>query len=256
MKSILSRGNRAVLQQFAWSNVLLAFDYDGTLAPIVREPKKAVLRSATRALLEQVTKRYPCIVISGRAQADALRHVRGIAFREVIGNHGVEPWGAHDGFLKAVERWGRLLEKRVGGLAGVQLEDKGYSLAVHYRQSREKKKARGAILEAAALLGDVRVIGGKQVINVLPPDAPHKGMALERARDRLHCDTALYVGDDETDEDVFMLDQPGRLLSIRVGPSARSTASYCLSKQLEVDSLLRLLLELRTGSEARRRAGA
>src|SRR5689334_20803650 len=104
MKSILSRGNRAILQQFAWSNVLLAFDYDGTLSPIVREPSKAVLRPSTRDLLELLTHRYPCILISGRAQADALVRVRGLGFREIIGNHGLEPWQAHEGFCRAVQR--------------------------------------------------------------------------------------------------------------------------------------------------------
>lgn len=254
MQSILSRGNRAVLQQFAWSNVLLGFDYDGTLAPIVREPAKAGLRPSTRALLEQLTQRYPCVVISGRGQADALARVRGLQFREVIGNHGAEPWHANQSYLGAVAGWRSALEKDLQGVVGVQLEDKSYSLAVHYRQSREKKRAREAILEAVRRLGDVRLIGGKQVINILPTTAPHKGMALEKARDRLGCDTALYVGDDETDEDVFVLDQPGRLLTIRVGASARSSASYCISKQAEMDLLLRALLELRSGDDAQRRA--
>ena len=97
------------------------------------------------------------------------------------------------------------------------IEDKGLSLAVHYRGARRKKEARALILDAAAGLGDVRLVGGKQVLNVLPAGAPGKGQALERARARLGCDTAVYVGDDETDEDVFALDQPGRLLAIRVG---------------------------------------
>jgi trehalose-6-phosphatase len=83
-----------------------------------------------------------------------------------------------------------------------------------------KKLARAAILEAAASLGDVRIVGGKQVVNLLPKGAPDKGKALERERERLCCDTAIYVGDDETDEDVFALDQPTRLLSIRVERSA------------------------------------
>ena len=57
MKDILSRAHREVLQQYAWSNVLLAFDYDGTLAPIVRDPEKAAMRPAMRRLLVQVAQR-------------------------------------------------------------------------------------------------------------------------------------------------------------------------------------------------------
>ena len=49
MRDILSRAGREVLQQFAWSNVLLAFDYDGTLAPIVRDPNKAAMRATHAA---------------------------------------------------------------------------------------------------------------------------------------------------------------------------------------------------------------
>jgi len=82
-------------------------------------------------------------------------------------------------------------------------------------------------------------------VNVLPPDAPHKGLALERLRTEQGCDTALYVGDDETDEDVFTLDRPGQLLSVRVGASGRSQAAYFLKNQGEIDVLLDLLLRAR-----------
>jgi trehalose 6-phosphate phosphatase len=128
---------------------------------------------------------------------------------------------------------------------GVWVEDKQYSVAVHYRQSREKRAARAAIQAAAADLGDVRLVGGKQVVNVLPVGAPHKGFALEKARDRLRCDTAIYVGDDETDEDVFGIAQPGRLLTVRVGANAGSEASYFLRNQAAVDDLLAELVRLR-----------
>ena len=79
------------------------------------------------------------------------------------------------------------------------------------------KAARRAVLTAARSLEDARLVGGKLVVNLLVPDAPHKGLALERERARSACDTVIYVGDDETDEDVFQLDRPGQLLSIRVG---------------------------------------
>ena len=50
------------------------------------------------------------------------------------------------------------------------------------------------------------------------------------------------MGDDETDEDVFALDQPGRLLTIRVGRKRQSLASYFLRNQAEIDRLLETLL--------------
>lgn len=249
MKDILSRAGREVLQQFAWSNVLVAFDYDGTLAPIVHDPDKAAMRTTTRRLLGEVAAHYPCIVVSGRAQPDVRRWLRGIRLQQVVGNHGIEPWQATRPLMEEVKRWAPLLSRRLSPLKGVRIENKTYSVAVHYRQSREKKKARAAILEAAAALGSIRVIGGKQVVNVLPEGAPHKGIALERERDRLRRDTAIYVGDDETDEDVFGLDQPGRLLTIRVGPKRASQASYCLRNQAAVDEFLAALVSLRQEPE-------
>jgi trehalose 6-phosphate phosphatase len=151
--------------------------------------------------------------------------------------------------MQEVTRWVPLLTRRLSSFKGVRIEDKTFSVALHYRRSRAKKKARAAILEAAAALGPDRVIGGKQVVNILPEGAPHKGIALERERDRLRRDTAIYVGDDETDEDVFSLDLPGRLLTVRVGPKRGSQAAYYLKSQAAVDELLAVLASLREEPE-------
>jgi trehalose 6-phosphate phosphatase len=256
MSRILSRRNRAVLERFAWSNALLAFDFDGTLAPIVAEPDRAAMRACTRQRLEALARAYPCIVISGRAHADVRKRLRGVGLRGVVGNHGVEPWQTTTGLIGEVRRWRPTLERALRSHSGVWIEDKAYSIAVHYRMSRAKKVARAAILRAAQELGDLRVIGGKQVVNLLPRGAPHKGFALERERERLGCDTAVYVGDDETDEDVFALDQPGRLLTIRVGAKRASAATYSLRNQREIDDLLLVLLRLRNAGEASRRETA
>ena len=169
------------------------------------------------------------------------------------GTTASSPGEVSDHFRRDVRRWRPVLEEHLGALGGVKIEDKLFSVAVHYRQSREKRRARAAILDAAASLGAVRVVRGKQVVNILPEGAPHKGMALESARARRGCDTALYVGDDETDEDVFALDQPGQLLSIRVGRKNGSQAVYYIRSQREIDTLLRHLLEMRQADSARTR---
>ena len=251
MRDILSRSGREVLQQFGWSNVLLAFDYDGTLAPIVRDPNKAAMRADDAPA-------------AGRGR-DALSLHRGFRPRAVR-RPALAAWNpaaagrrqprdralaghaAPDGRGQAL---GAASQPGVSpSCKGVRIENKTFSVAVHYRRSREKKKALAAILEAAAALGSVRLIGGKQVVNILPKDAPHKGMALERERERLRHDTAIYVGDDETDEDVFALDQPGRLLTVRVGPKRLSQASYFLRNQGAVDEFLETLLSFRDESDA------
>jgi trehalose 6-phosphate phosphatase len=237
-----------VLEQLAWSNVLLGFDYDGTLAPIVPDPGLAGLRPRTRLLLRRVAALYPCVVISGRAHRDVRHRLEGTGIREVIGNHGIEPWRSSRRIRETVAGWQPILRDRLGSLCGLAIEDKTFSIAVHYRRSREKQKARAAILEVASSLGAARVIGGRLVINLVPEGAPHKGIALEAVRRRLGCDTALYVGDDETDEDVFALEVPGRLLGIRVGAKRTSLASYCVRSQKQVDELLELLIEARYGA--------
>lgn len=245
MKDILASAQRQLVSAFAWSRCLLAFDFDGTLAPIVADPDRATIGVATRDLLVAVNRLYPCVVISGRKGADVRRRVAGMGFRGVVGNHGIEPFQATPGVHRQVMRWRPRFEAALRGEIGVWLENKTYSLAIHLRQARAKGRARRTVTDVAGQLGGIRLIGGKQVINVVPVDAPHKGMALEKERARLRCDTAIYIGDDETDEDVFALDQPGRLLSIRIGRKEASHADFCLGGQGQVDELLRRLIKLR-----------
>ena len=54
MRDILTAKQRGVIEPFAWSQTLLAFDFDGTLAPIVDVPAAAAMRSTTRTLLKRV----------------------------------------------------------------------------------------------------------------------------------------------------------------------------------------------------------
>ena len=203
MTYLFTRANQELLEMFSWSNVLLAFDYDGTLAPLVNVPARATMRASTRRLLRQASKLYPCVVISGRSQGDASGRLRGIAVRRVVGNHGAEPSHGAKAIRRRVQQWLPVLKTRLSQRQGVAVEDKGFSVAVHYRQARRRSAARQAILAAARSLADVRIIGGKLTVNLLVPDAPHKGLALERERAHFACDTVIYVGDDETDEDVF-----------------------------------------------------
>ena len=251
MKDILAQAQREVLAQLAWSNVLLGFDYDGTLAPIVTDPARAKLGLRTRRLLAELARSYPCVVISGRALGDIRPKLAGVELRGIIGNHGLEPLSATDKLASTVRRWRTELALHLDGVAGVQIEDKLYSLAIHFRRSRQRRLARAAIARALDQLGPVRIIGGKCVVNVVPLGAPHKGIALERERERLGCDTAFFLGDDVTDEDVFALDQPGRLLTVRVGNSRVSHASYYLRSRNDVDELLRRFIDLRRADVAR-----
>lgn len=246
MKHLLSRENREVLAQLAWSRVLVAFDFDGTLAPIVSARDDAGMRTRTRELFEHVCGLYPCAVISGRSKADVASRLGSAQIKYVIGNHGLEPGSGLSEFEGEVRRARTLLDESSLGLLGIDLEDKRYSLALHYRRSRNKRAARAQILTAiAALPVAMRVVPGKLVVNVVPARAPNKGEALLELRGVEGADTALYVGDDVTDEDVFELDQPGRLLTVRIGESRSSAAAYFLRDQREMDRLLAKLAALR-----------
>jgi trehalose 6-phosphate phosphatase len=254
VKRLLARANVDVLRQFAWSKVLLAFDFDGTLAPIVDDPGDARMRARTERRFREVARLYPCVVISGRGQRDLRGRLSGVPVVEVVGNHGIDA-ARYPGALRAdVRGWTAELAGRLAGLKGVKVEDKQVSLAIHYRQSRAKRHAAQEIERAIASLSGVRVIRGKLVFNLLPEGAPHKGLALLSARARFGCDTAIYVGDDASDEDVFALDEPGRLLGVRVEESASSHASYFLGDQAEIDPMLDVLLACRAASGGARDA--
>jgi trehalose 6-phosphate phosphatase len=245
MQPILSSN---VLHSLADQDALLAFDFDGTLAPIVDDPVSPSMRPQTRHLLAQVAQLYPCVVISGRPEQDVLRLLSGVTVWYVIGNRGLHPPPALERLSADVGRWETTLADRLGRIDGVLIENKGISLAVHYRRAAERERARAAIADAAALLGKVRVVQGKEVVNFLPEDGPDKGRSLERVRAHLGCRATLYVGDDETDEDAFRLEG---VTGVRVGHREGSAARYFLNDQEEVDDLLEQIALARPRAQRR-----
>ena len=257
MMSLLAPQNLPALRRLARGRVLLAFDFDGTLAPIVADPGRAHLRPRTRRLLADVARKYPCVVISGRRRTDVVGRLAGIRLRRVFGNHGIEPSPALVAGRRAVRGWLAFLELRLGHLAGIVLDNKGASLAIHYRKSRNRPAALKAILAATADLADARVLTGILAVDLLPKNAPNKATALQSELRRLRCHAALYLGDDQTDEDVFALSRRLPLLAVRVGRKPRSLAPYYLACQVDVDELLAKLLELSAlpGANPDRNAG-
>jgi trehalose 6-phosphate phosphatase len=245
---ILAADAAPVIEAFAAANVLLAFDYDGTLAPIAANPARVKLRARTRSLLERVSGRYPSIVISGRALSDIAPRLQHIPLWYVFGNHGSEP-AIDPAPLHQTDEWVRVLKRDLPRDPALVIENKGHSVTVHYRGADDRAALRQAIMEVATRLPNVRVVGGRQAVNLLRCDAPDKGWALRHALKAFACDVALYVGDDATDEDAFGSLPQDRLLSIRVGRPARTTrARFHLDSQEEIDALLELLLTLRTQS--------
>jgi trehalose 6-phosphate phosphatase len=243
MQYFLSRASRAILARLAQERTLCAFDFDGTLSPIVEHPDQAGMRDQTRILLGRLAALYPCVVASGRSRADVLGRLGGVKVARVIGNHGAETEATVQKPHRRVEQWKSSLELDLGTLPGLWVEDKGFSLAVHYRQSPQKAEVRRRILAATRKLDQVRVFGGKQVVNLVVDRARDKGEALAAERDRLGCNWVLYLGDDQNDEDAFAMD--GNVVPVRIGRKQRSHARYYLRTQAEIDKLLELLVLLR-----------
>ena len=243
MQPILSSN---VPNSLAAQDTLLAFDFDGTLAPIVDDPSAPAMRPQTRRLLAQAAQLYPCVVVSGRPEQDVLRLLAGVTVWYVIGNRGMYPPPALERVSADVGRWQAALADRLAPLPGVFIENKGVSLAVHYRKAAERERAREEIAAAAALLGRVRVVQGKEVVNFLPEDGPDKGTCLRRVRAHLGCAATLYVGDDETDEAAFRLEG---VTGVRVGACEATAARYYVNDQEEIDDLLQQLVAARPRSQ-------
>jgi trehalose 6-phosphate phosphatase len=244
MRYLLSRDSRAVVKRLAQERTLCGFDFDGTLSPLVEHPDRARMRVRTRRLLRCLAELYPCIVVSGRARADVIGKLRGADGVRVVGNHGAETETTPS--PQQVQQWKAELAAELGPLPGVWVEDKGLSLAVHYRQSKQKTEARRRIFAAGRSLKHVHIFGGNQVVNLVVDTAPDKGDALAAERARVSCNWVLYVGDDENDEDAFSLD--GNVVPVRIGRKQRSHARYYLHTQVEIDELIQLLVTLRKPS--------
>lgn len=249
MDYLLTETGRRELGALLKVRSLYAFDFDGTLAKIVREHHAARLSRPIRLWLEELAKRAPTAVISGRSVED-LRSRVGTVVPHLIGNHGSEgPHTAEEEMRHVRETcssWlqlinGRFQDELTG--RGVAVENKSYSLSFHYRTVDQRDEARAFISRIVAdLVPPPRIVLGKSVVNVMPPTASHKGTALLEYMRRLDCGTALYVGDDETDEDVFAL-RDHRILTVRIGKKNGSSARYFLKRQGELTEVLRLLVE-------------
>ena len=249
MKDVLGRRCRPLLRELAAHRTLLVLDFDGTLAPIVESRHHARLPAATVRLLREVAEVWPCAVISGRARDDVAARLRGVRLLAVVGNHGAEDRPALPGaagWRRRVRTWRRQLEAELAGVRGVEVEDKGLSLAVHVRGAAAERRAAAAL----AGLGGARVVGGKRVRNALVHGAPDKGDALVRLVRRGRYERVIFVGDDDTDEDVFRRASEVPLVGVAVGRRRHSAAPWYLRRQRDVARLLSILGALRGGVRA------
>ena len=210
-----------------------------------------VLPDATRALLLALQRHAPVAIITGRAVADIQPRL-GFVPDLLVGNHGLEGVpGARAATAAEYHRsvcaqWRHQLERLLAAEypdPGVQVEDKRYSLSVHYRHAQAAERAQADLEPLLAGLDPApRLVAGKCVFNLMPPGAGHKGTALEQLIEEVDARAAIYVGDDVTDEDAFRV-QRQELLSVRVEHSAASAAPYFLQHIDEMAQLLQMLNE-------------
>ena len=246
-RNILAKSNIETLRETAASGALLGFDYDGTLAPMTSDPYNNGMRPETVELLRSLASAAPVAIITGRSVQDVTPRLHGIRFAGVIGNHGAEPSPFAKRAAKEVAAWIPVLEDAVKRLPGVEIENKGVSVSVHYWNSPHPDDAISAI---AALVPSfshtVEVVQGIGLVNIIPTGAPNKGDALKALMKQHGIPNGLFVGDELTDETAFRMLGDGRGIGIRVGPSKGTAAAYHIASQLDMDALLTELLIGRT----------
>lgn len=231
--------------------LVVATDYDGTLAPIVTDPAKArPLREgmvALRALSELPSTE--AVVVSGRSLKD-LHTLAGFPDAvHLIGSHGSE---FDAGFVSSlteaqIRLRGELLEeltKAAGRVEGLHVEAKPASVAFHYRNA-DPARSRVVLeeLESGIAKRDgVSIKRGKMVLE-LAVVSTSKGTALRTMRQRLAADAVVFFGDDITDEDAFEV-LAGPDVGVKVG-EGETGASYRIADPEAVAWCLARLAELR-----------
>jgi trehalose 6-phosphate phosphatase len=252
LRHLFTKRGEAALAAAMRRRPLLAFDFDGTLAPIVARPDDARVPTAVSARLSWLAGRVPVAIVTGRAVSD-VRGRLGFVPQYIVGNHGAEDGEHGDGaaaLMRALDPMRQLLFARAAALAeaGVTVEDKALSIALHYRLSRTPDAAVALIGElTSGLPASLQVFAGKMVVNAMAAYAPDKADAVRHLQARSGAACVFYAGDDINDEPVFDA-ASAQWLTVRIGRDDHaSRAQYFLDSVSEMAPLLeRMLAHLHT----------
>ncbi|MEP6980351.1 MAG: bifunctional alpha,alpha-trehalose-phosphate synthase (UDP-forming)/trehalose-phosphatase [Nakamurella sp.] len=249
---------RALEEVAETSRLLVAVDFDGTLAPIVDEPSAARPLPTSMEGLHQLAAipGTEVAVISGRARAvlpDLLDD--DVSDLHLVGSHGAEGVGDTDPAAEGTVELTPTAKKRLGELLrslqqiaaehqGVALEIKPTGVAVHVRALTERSAATVAaqIEDGPATWPGVHLLRGKQVLE-LTVISTDKGRAMEGLRKQYHATAVLFIGDDVTDEHAFAALRPGDL-GIKVGSGA-TAADVRIADPGAVADVLMVLTSIR-----------
>ncbi len=257
MIELLSDQGRNALRRLLDGPAVFGFDFDGTLAPIRARPDEVFMAPAMAEAFAELTARLPVAVITGRGVADVEPRLAGTP-RWVVGNHGAEGLPGADPARLAAQAaacadWRRQLEDmglgstepqpQSGEGEGIFLEDKTYTLCLHYRLAPDHAAAQRLLAERVQTLAPApRIVSGKCVLNLLPEGSADKFAALARLAGGFG-GNAFFIGDDDTDEAVFA-QAPASWITVRVGSGRPSAARFRIPDQEAVLDCLGLLLAL------------
>ena len=236
-------------------HLLVAMDFDGTMAPIVghADDARPLPRSAAAFAGLAVLPRTTTALISGRALAS----LRAVASPPVdtllIGSHGAEAWlGPGSTGLTLDEGQKALLAEVRGILAdivkeapGTMLEDKPTGVVLHTRLAADDV-AEDAVAAARSVLQDRKGVflkDGKRVLETSVVNAS-KGEGVTFLRQVTGATGVLFAGDDTTDEDALARLEPGDV-GVKVGLDF-TQAEYRVEAPIHVAELLEVLLQERS----------
>lgn len=240
------------------SYLLLFLDYDGTLSPIAEHPKLARLGEPVKNLLAALAAggQAKVIIMSGRLLED-LKQIVGVPGLIYVGNHGFELEGpalrhVHPGASEAEKLMREILKQLeyvFASFPGIFLENKVFTLSVHYRSVREEKieLAKRIFRDVLRPYADplwVRITEGKKVWEVRPGVPWNKGTTLLWLLSRVLTGRSavfpVYIGDDKTDEDAFKVIK-GKGIGVKVmeAENEPTLADYYLKSTGEVFDFLK-----------------
>jgi trehalose 6-phosphate phosphatase len=207
------------------------FDIDGTLVDIAPSPSEIVVERELRALVCELSDATggALALISGRSihDVDSVFHDK----LPVAGQHGLERRNAegritrHVGELEKLAFARERVAEAIGAHPDLLLEDKGLSLALHYRSAPALASfAHRTMRNIASAIGPQYVIqSGKRVVE-LKPSGKDKGDAVRDFMQEKPFEgrTPVFVGDDVTDEQGFAVVNTlgGHSIKVGGGPTA------------------------------------